>query len=137
MIDSFHPELQIAFAVRLEQMEEQQLGAALARVVQIIGVSAIDAELARAVPPLALNKLAAYGLRGETFFPLCVSCKSRLGCSVTTGSSTASPRRSSSEGTSKGSRGWRIPEHSPQTRQQNSLKCSMSSWGLAFPYWTI
>ncbi|MBK7725420.1 MAG: XcyI family restriction endonuclease [Dehalococcoidia bacterium] len=70
MIDSFHPELQIAFAVRLEQMEEQQLGAALARVVQIIGVSAIDAEMARAVPPLALNKLAAYGLRGETFFPL-------------------------------------------------------------------
>lgn len=65
----FEPETQIAFAARLEQIEEEQLGATLAHTVGRLSIRALDAELGSLVPEDRLRRLATSGLRGETFFP--------------------------------------------------------------------
>lgn len=56
------------FADRLKQIEKLHLAEALASAVSELQVPEIDRDLARIVPSERLTQLAAFGLRGETFF---------------------------------------------------------------------
>lgn len=63
------PDLQIAFALRLRQIEHEHLAEALRFAVQGLQVVDLDRELASLLKNERLARLASFGLRGETFFP--------------------------------------------------------------------
>lgn len=65
-----NPSLQIDFHFRLQHLEKQFLHAALSAAIEAIGVEKIDQELREMAPAKALTRLAAFGLRGETVFPV-------------------------------------------------------------------
>ena len=60
---------QAAFAIRLQEIERLNLRSALAEAVGGLMISDLDSELGRLVTNDRLARLAASGLRGETFFP--------------------------------------------------------------------
>lgn len=62
------PELQVDFALALEQIRAAYLQDALRAAVSSLDVRTIDVELAQLAPPSALSDLAARGLRGELLF---------------------------------------------------------------------
>ena len=68
MGEPFYPDLQMAFAVRLDEIDEAQLAPALGRTVAQVGIAALDEELSHFVDSDALGTLARRGLRGEVFF---------------------------------------------------------------------
>lgn len=62
------PDMQIAFAARLEDIRTTYLHDALKATVSALDIVTIDAELAKLAPRGSLNRVAACGLRGEVFF---------------------------------------------------------------------
>lgn len=74
------PQLQIDFAFALVKIRELYLQQALGETVGKIDIKKLDAELAKLVPAISLNKLASKGLRGELMFavPCLLSANPRL-----------------------------------------------------------
>jgi len=68
MLSPLNPETQIAFAVRLGQIESEQLAGALGSAVKQADLTQVDADLTRLVPPRWLSTLASLGFRGEIVF---------------------------------------------------------------------
>lgn len=64
------PLLQLSFATRLDSARDKVLLKALREAVGSVSVAALDVELAEFAPVEALTKLAAAGIRGETYFPV-------------------------------------------------------------------
>ena len=64
------PNLLVGFYYRLKTIEELYFNFALKETIKMLDISEVDAELSRYVPKSALNKLASFGLRGETVFPI-------------------------------------------------------------------
>ncbi len=64
------PDLQLAFYHRFREIEGRYLGEALKTTVGRSEIAAIDIELTELVKPESLQKVAAFGLRGELFFPV-------------------------------------------------------------------
>jgi XcyI restriction endonuclease len=62
------PQLQVDFALALEQIRGLFLQEALSKVVASLDVTKIDAELAAFAPASSLAQLAGHGLRGELMF---------------------------------------------------------------------
>lgn len=63
------PVAQVAFAARLQELEQLHLTSALAETVQASDLSRVDKELSVMIPNQQLSSLAAIGIRGEAFFP--------------------------------------------------------------------
>ncbi|MBI5907791.1 MAG: XcyI family restriction endonuclease [Burkholderiales bacterium] len=59
------PELQVVFAHRLVELQKTHLQSALLKTVADLDITALDKQLAAVMPVAALQKLAAFGLRGE------------------------------------------------------------------------
>ena len=76
----FNPETQVAFALRLAELDELQLTKALATAVGSVAITQLDAELGGFVSNEQLGRLAALGIRGETFFacPVILAANPRL-----------------------------------------------------------
>lgn len=68
MIQIPAPQLQVDFALALEQIRQLYLQEALSRAVIGLDIREIDAELARFAPVLSLAELAGHGLRAELMF---------------------------------------------------------------------
>ena len=68
MIQIPPPQLQVGFALALEQIRQLYLQEALSRAVIGLDIREIDAELARFAPVLSLAELAGHGLRAELMF---------------------------------------------------------------------
>ena len=64
------PLLQLGFATQLEAAREHVLLEGLRKAVGTLNTTELDSELASFAPPAALSKLAAAGIRGETYFPV-------------------------------------------------------------------
>jgi hypothetical protein len=64
------PNLQIAFYYRLEAIRTRYLGEGLKATVERLDVKTLDTELREYVKPDALKRVAAFGIRGEVFFPV-------------------------------------------------------------------
>lgn len=64
------PNLQVGFYYRLKTIEELYFNVALKETVSKLDISNMDMELAQYVPKYVLTKLASFGLRGETVFPV-------------------------------------------------------------------
>lgn len=62
------PELQIGFAHRLVALQQTHLQPALLKIVAELDIAALDKQLASVMPAEALQKLASFGLRGESLF---------------------------------------------------------------------
>ena len=62
------PQLQVDFALALEQIRDLYLQEALSKAVATLQITTIDAELASVAPAGSLAKLAGHGLRGELMF---------------------------------------------------------------------
>ena len=62
------PQLQVDFALALEQIRTLYLQEALSKAVTAIDVRQIDTELARFAPVPSLTELAGHGLRAELMF---------------------------------------------------------------------
>jgi hypothetical protein len=74
------PTLQIGFAHRLVALSQTRLQPALLATAATLDIAELDRQLASAVSPQALQKLASVGLRGEALFatPLVVSARPAL-----------------------------------------------------------
>jgi len=64
------PNLQISFYFRLQIVKDLYLQDALKKTVNKLDIKKIDNELANYVSPDKLRRIAAFGLRGEVFFPV-------------------------------------------------------------------
>src|SRR5712671_3456107 len=64
------PDLQISFWTQLAIIRSNYLSASLSEVVGRMDIPQIDSELAVYAGSERLQALAAYGLRGETFYPV-------------------------------------------------------------------
>ncbi len=64
------PDLQIEFSVALAEIRRLYLQEALGDTVRTINIAALDKQLGQLVPPDALAKMAAHGLRAELIFPV-------------------------------------------------------------------
>jgi hypothetical protein len=64
------PNLQIAFYYRLEAIRARYMGGALKEAVDRVEVATLDKELALYVKRDLLKRVAAFGIRGEVFFPI-------------------------------------------------------------------
>src|ERR1041384_4335173 len=64
------PGLQIRFWTRLQLLRKEYFSEALAEVVTTLDIRKIDRELASFVGSKRLGALAAFSLRGETFYPV-------------------------------------------------------------------
>lgn len=64
------PNLQIAFFYRLRELRQLYLFDALKKTVERLDVRELDGELASFVNSESLRRVASFGLRGETFFPV-------------------------------------------------------------------
>lgn len=64
------PAQAVSFHRRLGEIRTLYLGEALGQTVAGLDIPTLDAELSLFVPPVALARLASYGLRGELFFPV-------------------------------------------------------------------
>jgi XcyI restriction endonuclease len=64
------PILQIEFATLLEGSRSLVLSEALRKTVGSLSVKLLDAELAKFVDDSSLTRIASYGSRGETIFPV-------------------------------------------------------------------
>lgn len=62
------PQLQVDFALALEQIRGMYLQEALSKVVASLNITAIDADLAKLAPVVNLAQLAGNGLRGELMY---------------------------------------------------------------------
>jgi hypothetical protein len=70
------PQLQVDFALALEQIRATYLQGALSAAVAQLDVETIDSELARFSPKRSLSDLAGHGLRGELMFAVpCILSK--------------------------------------------------------------
>ena len=69
------PDLQIGFHYRLKNIKDLYFHEALSKTIRKIPIKLIDAELNQMVPQIALQKLAAYSIRGEAIFPLPIVLK--------------------------------------------------------------
>jgi hypothetical protein len=63
------PDAQLAFAVRLEQIDQLYLASALSSAVAQLQVADLDREFSKLLTNEKLVRLATCGLRAETFFP--------------------------------------------------------------------
>jgi len=66
----FSPDLQLQFWARLQQIRNEYLSDALSQTVKELDIAKLDGELATFVGSARLAAVAAYSLRGETFFPV-------------------------------------------------------------------
>ena len=64
------PNLQISFYFRLQIVRDLYLQNALKKTVNKLDIKNLDNELANYVSPDKLRHVAAFGLRGEVFFPI-------------------------------------------------------------------
>ncbi len=74
------PELQIGFAHRLVALQQTHLQPALLKTVATLDIAALDQQLVEVMPPKALQRLASFGLRGESLFmaPMVLRAKPTL-----------------------------------------------------------
>lgn len=79
-LPSFSPDLQLQFWARLQQIRNKYLSEALSQTVKDLDITKLDDELGEFVGSSRLAALAAYSLRGETFFPVpyLLKCKPLL-----------------------------------------------------------
>jgi hypothetical protein len=66
----FSPDLQLQFWARLQQIRNKYLSDALSQTIKDLDITKLDGELAVFVGSARLAAVAAYSLRGETFFPV-------------------------------------------------------------------
>lgn len=64
------PDTQISFYYRLKELDEIYLSDALSKTIEKLNLSTINNELEASIKNGSLERLAAFGLRGERFFPI-------------------------------------------------------------------
>ncbi|MBM4293861.1 MAG: XcyI family restriction endonuclease [Deltaproteobacteria bacterium] len=64
------PNLQISFYYRLQAIRELYLRESMSNTVKDVDITTLDKQLSQLVPLKLLSRLASFGLRGETFFPI-------------------------------------------------------------------
>lgn len=77
---SFTPDLQLQFWARLQRIRNEYLSDALSQTVKDLDITKLDGELGTFIGSARLAAVAAYSLRGETFFPVpyLLKCKPML-----------------------------------------------------------